>query len=181
MSNEFLDVLTGARIRTPVLAADGRLYDRDSLTAWFQAREATGKPIISPITNEAMDTTLTVDDAASVRLAELLEDLARGTGGRYLPVKDARTLPRILTKEAVTASQALLIEKELRPRHLGQLDALGLDMWPGTETERTEHDRRIAKAPEAAPNKRSPRGPQAPKSTKLEAKRVPKPDSLEAI
>jgi hypothetical protein len=72
---EFLDVLTGARIRDVVRAADGKLYDRDSLSAWFEAREATGKPIASPVTGEPMEKTLTVDEDASMRLAELLEDL----------------------------------------------------------------------------------------------------------
>ena len=76
MPDEFLDVLTGARIRTPVLAADGTLYDRDSLSAWFQAREAADKPIVSPRTSEPMEKTFTVDAGASERLAELLEDLA---------------------------------------------------------------------------------------------------------
>ncbi|MGE0711311.1 MAG: VWA domain-containing protein [Planctomycetota bacterium] len=58
---------------------------------------------------------------------DLLEDLARGAGGRYLFAKDERTLPRLLTKEAVAASQALLIERELVPRHRGQLASLELD------------------------------------------------------
>jgi Ca-activated chloride channel homolog len=48
----------------------------------------------------------------------LLEDLARATGGRFLWARDARTIPRLLTKEAVTASRALLSEREFVPRQV---------------------------------------------------------------
>lgn len=57
----------------------------------------------------------------------LLEDLAEGTGGRFIHAQDARTLPRLLSQEAVAASQALLIEREQQARHRGGLDELGID------------------------------------------------------
>ena len=106
---------TPAQLKHVVLLTDGRSDEGpgrvSGLTRAFRAAKITL-------------TTVGVGDGVD---KVLLSDLARGTGGRYLPVKDARTLPRILTKEAVAASQALLIEKELRPRHLGQLEGLGLD------------------------------------------------------
>lgn len=57
----------------------------------------------------------------------LLEDLAEGTGGRFIHAQDARTLPRLLSQEAVAASQALLIEREQQAHHRGGLDELGID------------------------------------------------------
>lgn len=59
--------------------------------------------------------------------SELLEELAEGTGGRFIHAQDARTLPRLLSQEAVTASQALLIEREQQARHRGGLEELGID------------------------------------------------------
>ncbi|MBL4844805.1 MAG: VWA domain-containing protein, partial [Planctomycetes bacterium] len=57
----------------------------------------------------------------------LLQDLAAGTGGRFIHAADARTLPRLLSQEAVAASQALLIEREQYARHRGGLEELGID------------------------------------------------------
>ena len=57
----------------------------------------------------------------------LLQELAEGTGGRYLQAADARSLPRLLSQEAVAASQALLIEREQYVRHRGGLEELGID------------------------------------------------------
>jgi len=43
------DVITGSStIKEPVIAEDGRLYERASLLAWFAAREEEGLPICSP-------------------------------------------------------------------------------------------------------------------------------------
>ena len=50
LADEFLDVLTGSLIRDPVRAADGGLYDRSTLTQWFEAHP----PPSSPRTAEPM-------------------------------------------------------------------------------------------------------------------------------
>ena len=39
----------------PVLASDGRAYDRPSLVAWAETCQSTGHPFASPVTGEAMD------------------------------------------------------------------------------------------------------------------------------
>jgi len=57
----------------------------------------------------------------------LLEALARGAGGRFLWTADARTVPRLLTQEAVTATRALLVERPIVPRPLGEIGRLGID------------------------------------------------------
>ena len=46
--DQFLDFLTGLRIRDPVRAADGHLYDRATISEWFETLEAAGRPIVSP-------------------------------------------------------------------------------------------------------------------------------------
>ena len=45
---ELVDALTGALIEEPVRAADGHVYDRRSLTAFFEQRRAAGQPTVSP-------------------------------------------------------------------------------------------------------------------------------------
>jgi Mg-chelatase subunit ChlD/uncharacterized membrane protein len=51
----------------------------------------------------------------------LLTQLASATGGRFLYAADPRTVPRLLSKEAVTATKALLIEREVKVRAVGDL------------------------------------------------------------
>ena len=83
-AGEFLDILTGCRIRDPARAADGHLYDFTSLTEYFAAREAAGLPIVSPRTSAQMARTLARDADARARLADLLEDMAMHDPGTHV-------------------------------------------------------------------------------------------------
>lgn len=56
---------------------------------------------------------------------QLLKDLAERTGGRFVITTDPRTVPRLLTKEAQSATRALLVEREVVPRVTGPL---GVDL-----------------------------------------------------
>lgn len=49
----------------------------------------------------------------------LLMQLAESAGGRFIFAADPRTVPRLLSKEAVAASRALLVEREVAPRLVG--------------------------------------------------------------
>ena len=80
-SNEFFDILTAFRIRDPARAADGYLYDHASLTAWFEALDAAGLPIVSPRTSQPMERTLVRDAEAREELLLFLEDLALNNPG----------------------------------------------------------------------------------------------------
>ena len=83
--DQFLDFLTGLRIRDPVRAADGHLYDRATISEWFETLEAAGRPIVSPRPpSHAMARTLIVDAVASGELNQLLEDLALNDPGAFI-------------------------------------------------------------------------------------------------
>ena len=75
-ADEFLDILTGLRIQDPVRAADGHLYDRNSITDWIERLVAAGLPIVSPRPpSHPMERTLVGDASARERLNQLLRDL----------------------------------------------------------------------------------------------------------
>ena len=96
-----------ARLRHAVLLTDGRSGDDPSEVAAILRDYRTNKITLT-----------TVGVGAEVD-RELLRGMADQTGGRYLHVQDARTLPRLLAKEAVSASKALAIEREVKVRQVG--------------------------------------------------------------
>ena len=84
-ADEFLDILTGLRIQDPVRAADGHLYDRNSITDWIERLVAAGLPIVSPLPpSHPMERTLVGDASARERLNQLLRDLELNDPGSPL-------------------------------------------------------------------------------------------------
>jgi len=56
----FVDhILTGEIMTDPVIAGDGRTYERESILAYFDSRESNGMPIVSPLTREPMSKNIT--------------------------------------------------------------------------------------------------------------------------
>eukprot|EP01040_Poterioochromonas_malhamensis_P004885 gene4885-5239_t len=59
-AHKFIDPISLDIMRDPVLASDGHSYDRRTITDWFAAQKAQGRPITSPLTNlPLIDDTLT--------------------------------------------------------------------------------------------------------------------------
>ena len=84
-ADEFLDILTGLRIQDPVRAADGHLYDRNSITDWIERLVAAGLPIVSPRPpSHPMERTLVGDASARERLNQLIRDLELNDPGSPL-------------------------------------------------------------------------------------------------
>lgn len=108
---EALDALRAvpAQIKHVVLLTDGKSQGADwaRITADYRREHVTLS---------------TVGVGAEVD-RRLLAELAGATGGRFIDAADARTVPRLLSKEAVTATKALLIEREVVPRVVGELGA----------------------------------------------------------
>lgn len=50
-SHKFIDPISLDLMKDPVVAADGHSYDRQTITKWFDAQRAQGRPITSPRTN----------------------------------------------------------------------------------------------------------------------------------
>jgi hypothetical protein len=50
-SQKFIDPITLDIMNDPVIAADGKTYDRYSITLWFQNQKSRGFPLTSPLTN----------------------------------------------------------------------------------------------------------------------------------
>eukprot|EP00971_Amphidinium_carterae_P333763 6468669-Amphidinium_carterae.1 len=71
---KFVDVLTNSLIWDPVIAEDGKNYDRASISKWFKECAERGVPLVSPILKTPMGNHL-YDDVALRR--ELDEQLAR--------------------------------------------------------------------------------------------------------
>eukprot|EP01040_Poterioochromonas_malhamensis_P014222 gene14222-15726_t len=59
-SHKFIDPISLDLMKDPVVALDGHSYDRQTITKWFDAQRAQGRPITSPRTNLPLaDDTLT--------------------------------------------------------------------------------------------------------------------------
>ncbi len=59
-SHKFIDPISLDLMKDPVVAVDGHSYDRQTITKWFDAQRAQGRPITSPRTNLPLkDDTLT--------------------------------------------------------------------------------------------------------------------------
>ena len=83
---ELVDALTGALIEEPVCAADGHVYDRRSLTAFFEQRRAAGQPTVSPQDLETpMGEELREAPEVKAALDELRSDAQHGTPAREPP------------------------------------------------------------------------------------------------
>ncbi|RMG09794.1 MAG: VWA domain-containing protein [Planctomycetota bacterium] len=104
-----------ARIKHAVLLTDGHSGESPARLANLLAGFARAEVSLS-----------TVGVGSGVNQS-VLRSLASGAEGRYLQADDAESLPRLLTQEAVVASRALLVEREVRVRHLGGLEDLGID------------------------------------------------------
>ena len=86
MELELVDALTGALIEEPVRAADGHVYDRRALTAFFEQRRAAGQPIVSPQDLETpMGTELRPAPEVKKALDELRADAQHGAPAREPP------------------------------------------------------------------------------------------------
>ena len=83
---ELVDALTGALIEEPVRAADGHVYDRRALTAFFEQRRAARQPIVSPQDLETpMGIELRPAPEVKAALDELRADAQHGAPAREPP------------------------------------------------------------------------------------------------
>jgi hypothetical protein len=55
-SQKFIDPITLDIMNDPVIAADGKTYDRYSITLWFENQKSRGFRLTSPLTNISLET-----------------------------------------------------------------------------------------------------------------------------
>ena len=71
--HDFRCPITGELMEDPVVAEDGRSYEREQIRQWFARCTAQGTPITSPITREEIGSRLVPNRALRQSLAQLLE------------------------------------------------------------------------------------------------------------
>jgi hypothetical protein len=74
LSAEFLCPISGDVMQDPVIADDGRTYDRRMITTWFEACRTRMVPITSPWTRELISTTLREDTMLKKKITDAIHD-----------------------------------------------------------------------------------------------------------
>jgi TPR repeat protein len=73
MADEFVCSITQELPVDPVVAEDGRIYERDAIASWIETRQRGGQPLRSPATNEAMGAKLVPSVQARNAIKRMVE------------------------------------------------------------------------------------------------------------
>ena len=75
--HELVCPIMGDFMEDPVVAEDGRSYERDMIAAWFAQCTASGQPCTSPVTREPMGSRLVENGTLKRTISELREQQSR--------------------------------------------------------------------------------------------------------